>query len=740
MFLALSLLTQVALANTAPVADAGTDQAVDLGDTVTIDGSASYDPDGDSLSTRWKFMSVPTDSALWSNDIDDRDSAITTFTPDAAGTYWLALKADDGTEYVFDYVTITVTDPNNTAPVADASSSDSSVYLGSDATLDSSASTDADGNSLTPRWKVMSVPSGSGIWSSDIANRNSASTTFTPDVVGTYTVALRVHDGSAWSDWTTHALSVTDSSNNAPVADAGTDATADLATLTLDASGSSDADGDALTYRWKLVYSTNGSATTSNDIVDRDSATTTFTPDVAGEYYFSVLVDDGQETDRAYVLYTVTEWDTFYADVDDDGFGDAASSVTAETQPSGYVTDSTDCDDDSAVTYPGATELCDGVQNDCDDSAWASDAGLVSLQDSDGNWTDETSTWAAGTAASVVSVSYTDDGTLNICEGEWYVSTTLSASNFDVVGIDGKDLVILNGGTTDRLFNITTSASIVSISDLTVTDGYNSSAGGAIYALNFEELYLADLNILGSTSEKGGGGHFYNLDLLDLQDVYVSGNEATKGYGGGLNVYDVASFTGSNIELDGNLNSSSYGGGGLATYGSVTSELTNLTLTNNEITNNYGGGWSIISGTHTVTGFTVEGNIASGAGGGIDSTGDLTLYSGSISGNEGNYGGALRMKGGDFVGEDVVIDSNYANSTGAIVHLASSTSSFTCTDCDFTDNTHASSGKGGINVSSGFADIINGDFSGNTDYDVKSGSTYTYGSAETFYCDGSSCY
>ncbi|MBD0837059.1 putative metal-binding motif-containing protein, partial [Aestuariibaculum suncheonense] len=57
---------------------------------------------------------------------------------------------------------------------------------------------------------------------------------------------------------------------------------------------------------------------------------------------------------------------TYYADNDGDGYGDAGSSMPACSAPEGYVSDNTDCDDTNITVYPGAEELCDGLDNDCD--------------------------------------------------------------------------------------------------------------------------------------------------------------------------------------------------------------------------------------------------------------------------------------------------------------------------------------------------------------------------------------
>ncbi len=57
---------------------------------------------------------------------------------------------------------------------------------------------------------------------------------------------------------------------------------------------------------------------------------------------------------------------TFYADLDGDGFGNAATSFEACQAPPGFVADNTDCDDASAANWPGNVEVCDELDNDCD--------------------------------------------------------------------------------------------------------------------------------------------------------------------------------------------------------------------------------------------------------------------------------------------------------------------------------------------------------------------------------------
>ena len=60
----------------------------------------------------------------------------------------------------------------------------------------------------------------------------------------------------------------------------------------------------------------------------------------------------------------------YYLDSDGDGYGDPNIWEFVNKPSSGYVTDSSDCDDGYASVYPGATEICDGLSNDCSAPSW----------------------------------------------------------------------------------------------------------------------------------------------------------------------------------------------------------------------------------------------------------------------------------------------------------------------------------------------------------------------------------
>lgn len=85
----------------------------------------------------------------------------------------------------------------------------------------------------------------------------------------------------------------------------------------------------------------------------------------------------------------ISDW---YADADGDGYGDVSALASSCTQPVGYVSDSSDCDDSNDAIHPTATEVCDGADNNCDGVTDENDAADASTwyidEDKDGYGTD----------------------------------------------------------------------------------------------------------------------------------------------------------------------------------------------------------------------------------------------------------------------------------------------------------------------------------------------------------------
>jgi hypothetical protein len=282
-----------------PEANAGVDQTVDEGALVTLDGSASSIPGG-TPTYEWTQVAGP---AVM---LSDSASAMPTFTAPfvqfGGETLTFQLVVSDGTQTSApDVVNVTVTNVNH-PPVALAGD-DQAVAEGSPVTLNGSNTYDVDDDPLTYTWaQTAGTPVTLNL-------TDPAKPTFTAPFVGFTGERLRfeltVSDSElSATDWVDVQV---ENVNHLPVANAGDDqARVEGATVTLDATGSDDPDGNSLTYAWQQL---SGQAVT---LSDPNSPTPTFTAppvDAGGAVLvFRVTVDDG-DGGSAYDDVTITVQD-----------------------------------------------------------------------------------------------------------------------------------------------------------------------------------------------------------------------------------------------------------------------------------------------------------------------------------------------------------------------------------------------------------------------------------------------
>ncbi|MCF7805124.1 MAG: HYR domain-containing protein [Candidatus Marinimicrobia bacterium] len=169
----------------------------------------------------------------------------------------------------------------NNAPTADAGPDQTSETTS--VTLDGSGSSDPDGNLLTYSW---SDENGNEIATGENPTINLAD--------GSYTITLTVSDGELTD---TDEVNIEVSTNEPPVANAGEDQAFDCVIenvdVTLDGSGSSDEDGDDLTYSWSY----------NGEVKSADAVYTTSLG--GGSHTFTLTVSDGEASSSDDVTVTV---------------------------------------------------------------------------------------------------------------------------------------------------------------------------------------------------------------------------------------------------------------------------------------------------------------------------------------------------------------------------------------------------------------------------------------------------
>ena len=271
--------------NTAPIADAGPDQAAQLGDEVTLNGGGSSDEDGHyPLTYEWQIISIPEESEAALSEIvsaGGSDGSQISIIADFPGNYEIQLVVTDskGLASKPDLVLVDV----NAPPIADAGP-DQTAQIGNQVTLDGGGSSDVDGDSLSFFW-TLTVPAGS---TASLSDPGAIHPSFVVDVSGSYVAQLIVNDGMVDSEPDYAIISM---DNSPPVAKAGPDQAFSSAgtTIQLDGSQSYDPDEDPLTYEWNIIWKPPTSSTTLSDTA---TVNPTFVADSLGTYIVQLIVTD----------------------------------------------------------------------------------------------------------------------------------------------------------------------------------------------------------------------------------------------------------------------------------------------------------------------------------------------------------------------------------------------------------------------------------------------------------------
>ncbi len=232
----------IAAANAPPVANAGGPYSGEAGSAVQLDGSASFDPDGNVASYAWNFGDGNTGSGATPNH-----------TYAAMGNYTASLVVtdDQGASSTASTAQVTISEPLvNLPPVAEPGGPYSGD-TGAPVQFDGSGSTDPNGDAIGYAWdfgdgQTSTLPSPSNTYAA----------------AGTYTVTLTVDDGALSDSATTTATIADPAANSPPVADAGGPYSGDTgAPVSFSGAGSTDPNGDntITTYAWDFGDGASGS-------------------------------------------------------------------------------------------------------------------------------------------------------------------------------------------------------------------------------------------------------------------------------------------------------------------------------------------------------------------------------------------------------------------------------------------------------------------------------------------------
>ena len=336
-----------------------------------------------------------------------------------------------------------------------------------------------------------------------------------------------------------------------------------------------------------------------------------------------------------WVQCAVPDWGEFSAeevveclDLDGDGYGYPVSSFCAFSE--------IDCDDSDPLIFPGAEEICDGKDNNCD--------GVVDegFEDADGDGSamcvdcDDTDPAVNPDAEEICENEIDDDcdgyvdffdpdcGTLLVPEvfstiqagidaaeegdvvlvgpGTYVEKIAFSGQKITVQGKAGAELTVIDGNSGGSVVVFSGGETKSTVLDgFTITNG-NVTFGGGIWCSGNSDPWIRNCKITGNTvGMQGGGIYCKNNAAPMITSCVISGNSAV--IGGGIMV------TQSNLTIENctiSENSAIFGGGIFAGYD--TPQVENCIIIGNSA--DYGGGICCYDSDADIKNCTISGNAA----------------------------------------------------------------------------------------------------------------------------------
>ncbi len=395
---------------------------------------------------------------------------------------------------------------------------------------------------------------------------------------------------------------------------------------------------------------------------------------------------------------------TWYQDRDLDGYGNPSVSDVSCAAPSGYVLDNTDCLDTSAISYPGATEICDSLDNDCDgtvDDNPSDGTTYYADSDSDGfgdpssttsecsmptgyidNWYDCNDSDSGEPRVADISLG-SSSGTGSLANPYFAIQDAIDAADECVLVYPGtyNEQLDLDGKSID-LWGIEGADTTIVDANLSTCSSSNPTACGAAMVIDSGSGASPTIHGLSLT---GGTGKYTSstttTTCADSSSSHSGRNTCTvttfEYCGGGVYVNGDDPYFYDTIVRDNILPDFEQ-----ATIGSYTQYWLY----------SYGGGVCLRNSNATFETTMIEGNYADQGGGMFaEDSSSFSFESGMVSENDATDGGGVNLSGASAAFTNAAFACNAASTDGGALYTETSgTASYTNTA--FFNNTSSTSG------------------------------------------------